>query len=133
MLNGVTLVHFLLQLGESGILFLRLQEAFQIVGLALDSIIDQIVKILTEDEPHAGPEDELCPERKSPGTTTSGVRRWKASSCLTVRTNHVADTAHGVDQFLAARRIDLISEQVHKSVESIFFDIAIESPHGLDQ
>src|SRR5450631_208638 len=54
-------------------------------------------------------------------------------SSQTVGTNHVTDAAHGMNQFGAAGRIDLVTQQVHKGVEGIFLDVAVKSPNGFDE
>src|SRR5438270_156003 len=63
-LDGINLIHFLFQLGTGTILGLRLQKVFQVVDLLFQPVVDQVIKIVPQDEPHARAEDKLG-ERKN--------------------------------------------------------------------
>ena len=52
---------------------------------------------------------------------------------MRLRPNHVADTAHGVNELGLALEVDLGAEQADERVESVFFDLAVESPDGFDE
>ena len=65
MLDSIGFVHFFLQLGDRGVFLLRLQKVPQVVDLSFETVVDQVIKMMPEDDPHAGAEDELSEREDS--------------------------------------------------------------------
>src|ERR1700687_1219890 len=53
MFNGVGLVHFLPYLSEGTLLGLGLQEVLLVVDLLFEAVVDQVIQIMPQDQPHA--------------------------------------------------------------------------------
>ena len=58
-LQQIGFADLLLHLGSGDVFFLRLQKVLQIFDLAFETVIDQIVKMRAQKEPHARGKHEL--------------------------------------------------------------------------
>src|SRR6202167_5877 len=71
--------------------------------------------------------------RRLPDTRAYGASRWKAWSRLRDLADYISHAADGMNELGAAGGIDLVAEQVHERIQSILFNLSVETPYRFDQ